>query len=104
MTPVTTGDRHGIFVGGVASALIAENDISLTATADSGLWITGIDVTHTLGARTIIERNTVTGFTTGIAASPGSGSSTSKTLRLANENYSDAANVFNSFTTRDNLP
>jgi hypothetical protein len=104
MTPATIQDRHGIFVGGVASAIIAENDITLTATADSGLWITGIDVTHTLGARTIIERNTVTGFTTGIAASPGSGSSTYKTLRLANENYSDAANVFNSFTTRDNLP
>jgi len=103
ITPATTGDRHGIFVGGVASVLISENDISLTSTADAGIWITGIDVTHTLGARTIIERNTVTGFTTGIAASPGSGSSTSNTLRLAVENYSDAANVFNSFTTRDNV-
>ncbi len=103
MTPATTGDRHGIFVGGVASALISENDISLTATPDTGLWITGIDVTHTLGARTIIERNSVTGFTTAIAASPGSGSSTKNTLRLAVENYSDAANVFNGFITRDNV-
>jgi hypothetical protein len=105
MTPATTGDRHGIFVGGVASALIAENDVTLTATGDSGLWITGIDVTHTLGARTILSRNIVTGFTTGIAASPGMGSTTPSLnpLRLATENYSDAANVFNGFTLRDNI-
>ncbi|HUB51280.1 MAG TPA: DUF6519 domain-containing protein [Terracidiphilus sp.] len=105
MTPATTGDRHGIYVGGVTSALIAENDISLTRTADAGQTITGINVTRQLGARILIERNVVTGFTTGIDAWPGPGSITpsQNPLWLAAENYSDAANDIEDFTQSNNV-
>lgn len=101
LTPATTGDRHGVYVGGVTSGLISENEISLTRTGDAGQSIAGITLTRTLGPRVIIERNVLEGFTTGIIAF---GSILKNPLRLAAENYSTSRNDIVGFIQRENRP
>ena len=70
LTPATTGDRHGIFLGGEASALIDDNHLEVTYGPNAGQGITAIKVTGTLGRRLLISRNLMLNFRQGIVVTP----------------------------------
>jgi hypothetical protein len=69
ITPEVTGDRHGIFLGCVNSALIVENHLQLTRYPNqqsANRAIDGIKVAGAFGPFVVIERNCILGFTQGV--------------------------------------
>jgi hypothetical protein len=103
MTPETTGDRHGIFLGGVTSAIVNDNNLELTRTEDAGQDIYAIKVTGALGPRVLVERNYMKGFSLGIFAQPSSASTSQGALWKAADNWSNASNSIPGFISTDNV-
>lgn len=79
VTPETTGDRHGIYLGSVLSAIINDNQLELRrasqeqehkAAALPGQVTYAIEVIGEFGPRILIERNCMVGFSKGIYTYP----------------------------------
>lgn len=101
MTPASFGGRHGIYVAGVTSALIDNNDLTLTRTADASQEINGIMVRGALGSRVLVERNYMRGFTVGIFAQPFS--HPDNVLWKAADNWSNAHNFIPGWIFENNV-
>ncbi|HYP62823.1 MAG TPA: DUF6519 domain-containing protein [Acidocella sp.] len=110
VTPETTGDRHGIYLGCVQSGLVAENHLTLTrspsATA-AGQYIDAIKIAGYFGQSLLVERNNMTGFTVGIYTAQDATSPVDHVLWIISENASDAAHQITGggmFVTANNIP
>jgi Family of unknown function (DUF6519) len=69
LTANIAGDRHGIFVGCVKSAVVVENHLQLTRYPNARSvprWIDGIKVEGSFGPFVVIERNCMLGFNDGV--------------------------------------
>jgi uncharacterized protein DUF6519 len=106
LTPQTTLDRHGIYLSNAYSAIVDDNNITLTRTEDAAEDISALEVLGDLGPRILIERNFVGGsFTYGIVAQPRAGSDTDLTLWKAADNWSTPSNnISTSFINVNNVP
>jgi hypothetical protein len=109
VTPETTGDRHGIYLGCVQSGLVAENHLQLTRTPSAkaaGQFIDAIKVAGFFGQSLIIERNNMLGFTIGVYTAQDATSKPNGVLWIAAENSSDAAHEITTgmFIAANNLP
>lgn len=104
LTPESNGDRHGIFVGSVTSAVIDDNFIELTRSRDAGQDIYAIKAVGFFGPKLLIERNTTLRFTYGIYAQPGNNPSVYSNLWKAADNASTSPNYVPSFRIADNVP
>jgi hypothetical protein len=106
LTPITSGDRHGIFVGGVNSALITGNNISLSRTESARQTITAIKVAGLLGPRVMIRDNFIASFKenydTGIYTYPAAGGPPTISIWKAEDNCTSASNFLLDFTGVDN--
>lgn len=99
-----TGDRHGIFLGCVTSAVVNDNHLELTRQPNAGQDIFGIKVAGYFGPRLLIERNCMLNFTNGIYAAPDATSLPKGVLWKASDNASTSANVTSFFKVTDNIP
>jgi Family of unknown function (DUF6519) len=109
VTPETTGDRHGIYLGCVQSGLIAENHLQLTRTPSAtaaGQFIDAVKVAGFFGQSLIIERNNMLGFTVGVYTAQDATSKPTGVLWIAAENSSDVAHQITTgmFIAANNLP
>ena len=104
LTPETNGDRHGIFVGSVTSAIIDDNHLQLTRSRDAGQDIYAIKAVGVFGPKLLIERNTMLHFTYGIYAQPATNPSPKASLWKASDNASTSSNITSSFRVMDNIP
>jgi hypothetical protein len=110
VTPETTGDRHGIYLGCVQSGLISENHIQLSRTpsaTSAGQFIDAIKVAGFFGQSLIIERNNMVGFTVGLYTAQDATNPPGQVLWIASENSSDNPNQITGggmFITANNLP
>jgi hypothetical protein len=98
LTPEITYARHGIYLGGVTSALISDNNVDMTRSDNAGRDFTAIIVQGALGPRVLIERNFVQGqrlsggiFAASIEPMP------QVALWKASDNWSPAANSYPQF-------
>jgi hypothetical protein len=103
LTPEMTGDRHGIFVGSVESALINDNHVELLRGANAGQDIYAIKVIGVLGPRVLVERNTMLRFTLGIFVEANS-QAPARDLWKAADNVSTSTNWTGPFRINDNVP
>jgi hypothetical protein len=110
LTAETTGDRHGIYLGCVASGLIAENHLELTRypnAQSAGQFIDAIKIAGFFGQSLIIERNNMLGFTNGIYTAQDATSPPDNVLWIISENASDSLHQItggNMFITEHNIP
>ena len=110
VTPETTGDRHGIFLGCVQSGLVSENHLELTRSPSStaaGQFIDAIKVAGFFGQSLIIERNNMTGFTVGVYTAQDATAKPDGVLWISAENSSDVPHQIAGngiFITENNLP
>jgi hypothetical protein len=104
LTPESTGDRHGIFVSSVTSALIDSNHLTLTRTPNAGQDIYAIKVVGVFGPRFLIERNAMLNFSCGIYAQPVNYPSQTANLWKAADNASTSTNYTATFRVTDNIP
>jgi hypothetical protein len=104
LTPEMTGDRHGIFVGSVESAVINDNHVELFRGPNAGQDIYAIKVSGVLGPRVLVERNAMLGFTLGIFVQAASGQSVQRNLWKAADNASTSTNHTGPFRVTDNVP
>ncbi len=104
ITPAATGGRHGIYLGGVISALISNNNIGVTRTRDGVHDVDAIRVIGELGPRVLIEGNSIESrFTRGIYVQPSSQVYLKAFLWKAANNYSAVQNAIpGSFIQVDN--
>jgi hypothetical protein len=104
LTPESNGDRHGIFVGSVTSAIIDDNHLQLTRSRDAGQDIYAIKAVGVFGPKLLIERNSMLHFTYGIYTQPATNPSPTANLWKASDNASTSANFTSSFRVTDNIP
>jgi hypothetical protein len=112
LTPDSIGARHGIFLGGVNSGLVAGNRLQLIP-AKSSNDIDAIKILGVFGQSLIIESNDMLGFTTGVRARatnpppPPAPNAPASVLWIAAQNSSDTAHqitVDGLFVTPNNIP
>jgi len=110
LTAEMTGDRHGIYLGSVESAVIEDNNLSLIrAMAPNhdgfvGQDIFAIKAMGFMGRRILLERNCMLGFTFGIFTNPSVYAVPAGSLWKAAENVSTSANITSVFKVTDNVP
>ena len=104
LTPEMTGDRHGIFVGCVQSAVINDNHVQLFRGPNAGQDIFGIKIVGVFGPRLLVERNAILGFTYGLYTDPSVAYLPQGDLWKAADNVSTSPNVTSSFKVTDNVP
>jgi hypothetical protein len=104
LTTEMTGDRHGIFVGSVESAVISDNHVELFRGPNVGQEIYAIKVVGVLGPRMLIERNAMLRFTMGIFAQTGFSAIPQGDLWKAADNVSTSYNSTSCFKVTDNVP
>ena len=104
LTPEMTGDRHGIFVGSVESAIIDDNHVELFRGANAGQDIYAIKVIGTLGPRVLVERNAMLRFTLGIFVQANVREAPQGYLWKAADNLSTSPNYTGPFRVTDNVP
>jgi Family of unknown function (DUF6519) len=104
LTAEMTGDRHGIFVGGVQSAVISDNHVELFRGPNAGQDIYAIRVVGVLGPRVLIERNAMLRFSLGIYAQTGFSTLPQGDLWKAADNVSTSYNWTSCFKVTDNVP
>jgi hypothetical protein len=103
MTPESNFDRHGIYVGGVQSAWISNNNLGNVRLGEQGqMPVTGIRVIGQLGPRVLIVGNFMEGFEFGIETEPSAAGPPQIYLWKAADNVSSARNLLNGFTGVDN--
>jgi hypothetical protein len=102
----STGDRHGIYLGGVTSALISDNIVTLSRVGRAGYSISAIEVFGLLGPRVLIERNYMAGFLekvdNGIYVRTPASDAPKIHLWKAADNYSSTNNILPGFIAVDN--
>jgi len=103
ITAEMTGDRHGIFVGCVNSAIIDNNQLELYRIAEAGQETYAIRVVGVFGRRVLIERNCMLDFALGICTQPDVGNLPKGDLWLAAENVSTSANYTSCFLAVNNV-
>jgi hypothetical protein len=103
LTAEMTGDRHGIFVGSVQSAVISDNHVELFRGPNVGQEIYAIKVSGVLGHRVLIERNAMLSFTMGIFAQTGFSALPQGDLWKAADNVSTSGNWTSCFKVTDNV-
>jgi hypothetical protein len=104
LTPEMTGDRHGIFLGCVTSAVVNDNHLELTRQPNAGQDIFAIKIAGFFGPRLLIERNCMLNFTNGIIAVPDATSLPRGVLWKASDNASTSPNITSFFKVTDNIP
>ena len=105
LTPEMTGDRHGIFLGCATSAIVNDNHLELTRSANAGQYIYAIKVAGYFGPRVLIERNCMLNFTGGIQTVLDATTQPSGILWKACDNASNSPNVISQyFRVTDNIP
>jgi hypothetical protein len=122
ITRGSTVARHGIFLGGVNSGLVADNRLQCfpppkragqDIAKQAGQDVDAIKVAGVFGQSLIIERNDMLGFTTGVRARatnpppPPNLRAPARVLWIAAENASETAHQFISdgiFVTANNIP
>ena len=110
LTATDTLDRHGIYLGCVDSAVIADNHLTLTRVPNEQVaWqtIDAIKVSGIFGPLMLIERNCMLGFSTGIYTQEDQTPQLPvPALWKTSDNYSDAANQINAppFIVIDTVP
>jgi hypothetical protein len=104
LTPEMTGDRHGIFVGSVESAVINDNHVELFRGPNAGQDIYAIKAVGVLGHRVLIERNAMLGFTLGIFVQANTRELPQGDLWKAADNVSTSYNYTGPFKVTDNVP
>jgi hypothetical protein len=117
LTPEANFDRHGIYVGGVESAWISNNNVTVMrnsgSSSNSGIGyfryslpVTAIRVVGLLGPRVLIKGNFMNNFRaqydTGIETIPARTDSPPVYIWRASENVSTAGNSLAGFTGVDN--
>jgi hypothetical protein len=106
LTPEMTGDRHGIFLGCVNSAVVNDNHLQLTRQPNAGQFIDAIKIAGFFGPRLLIERNCMLNFTNGIYAVPDATGVPDGVLWKASDNASSSPNSPNLttfFRVADNI-
>jgi hypothetical protein len=106
VTPQTTLDRHGIYLSGVHSAIVSDNNVSLFRTEEASEDISALEVVGALGPRILIERNFLDGFSLGIVIFPNSASVAPGTaLWKTADNWSSTKNIIpTTFVETNNVP
>jgi hypothetical protein len=104
LTPEMTGDRHGIFVGSVESAVINDNHVQLVRGPNAGQDIYAIKVIGVLGPRVLVERNAMLNFTLGIFVQASPRQAPYGDLWKAADNVSTSPNHTGPFRVTDNVP
>ena len=104
LTPEMTGDRHGIFVGSVQSAVINDNHVELVRWPNAGQDIYAIKIIGVLGYRVLVERNAMLGFTLGIFTQTNTREVPQGDLWKAADNVSTSYNYTGPFRVTDNVP
>jgi hypothetical protein len=105
ITPEVNGDRHGIYLGCVTSAVISDNHLQLSRVPSSAAQtIDAIKVAGVFGPLLLIERNCMLGFSTGLYTDPDETSLPKGSLWMAAENASDVTNqIAAMFTVANNV-
>jgi hypothetical protein len=107
ITAEVTGDRHGIYLGCVNSAVIADNHLQLTRVPTvqaAPQNIDAIKVAGVFGPLLAVERNCMLGFSTGLFTDQDAKELPKGVLWIAAENASDAANqIAAMFTVSNNV-
>jgi hypothetical protein len=111
LTPETWGDRHGIFLGCVNSAVVQDNHMDVTSTAAQAGGapaqpIQAVKVAGHFGPLVLVERNSMTGFTNGIYTDQDARSIPAGTLWKVAENVSSSPHLIHQpyFRVADNVP
>jgi hypothetical protein len=108
ITPEMTGDRHGIFLGSVNSAIVSDNHMVLyrsgEAGTEGGQATYAIKVVGAFGRRVLIERNCMLRFTLGLYLQPSVNGLPNYDLWMAAENVSTSANYISCFKVSNNVP
>jgi hypothetical protein len=108
ITPEMTGDRHGIFLGSVNSAIVGDNHVELYRSGEAGMEggqaIYAIKAVGAFGRRVLIERNCMLRFTLGLYLQPSVGALPKYDLWMAAENVSTSANYTSCFKVGNNVP
>jgi hypothetical protein len=104
LTAEMTGDRHGIFVGCVASAVVRDNHLELFRAVYAGQDIYAIKISGVLGPRVLIEGNTMLRFSLGIFAQTNTQVIPQGDLWKAADNVSTSDNYTSCFKIVDNVP
>ena len=104
LTSEMTGDRHGIFVGCVQSAVINDNHLELFRGPNAGQYIYAIKVSGMFGPRVLIEGNAMLRFTLGIYVQTNTRELPYGDLWKAADNVSTSTNYTGCFKVTDNVP
>jgi hypothetical protein len=108
ITPEMTGDRHGIFLGSVNSAIVSDNHMVLyrsgEAGTEGGQATYAIKAVGAFGRRVLIERNCMLRFTLGLYLQPSVDGLPNYDLWMAAENVSTSANYTSCFKVGNNIP
>jgi hypothetical protein len=104
LTSEMTGDRHGIFIGCVQSAVLSDNHLQLFRGPNAGQSIYGIKVSGLFGPRVLVERNAIFGFTLGIYVQTNTRQLPAGDLWKAADNASTSDNFTGCFKVTDNVP
>jgi hypothetical protein len=111
LTPETWGDRHGIFLGCVNSAVVQDNHVDVTSTASQvggtpAQPIQAVKVAGHFGPLVLVERNSMSGFTNGIYTDQDTRSIPAGTLWKVAENVSSSPHLIHQpyFRVADNVP
>jgi hypothetical protein len=104
ITPEMTGDRHGIFLGCVSSAIVSDNHLQLFRFDDAGQATYAIKAMGVFGRRVLIERNCMLHFNLGLYLQPSGDGVPKGCLWMAAENVSTSANYTSCFKVSNNLP
>jgi hypothetical protein len=105
LTPEATGDRHGIFLGCVKSAVVSDNHMDLTG-VQAGQDIYAIKIAGSFGPLVLVERNSMLSFTGGILTDQDARMVPSGSLWKVAENVSSSPHDIHTpyFRVADNLP
>jgi hypothetical protein len=108
LTPETWGDRHGIFLGCVNSAVVQDNHIDVTSSQGTpvSLPIQAVKVAGHFGPLVLVERNFMRGFTNGVYTDQDARSVPGGTLWKVAENVSNSPHLIHTpyFRVADNVP
>ena len=112
VTPETTGDRHGIFLGSVFSGTINDNELELTriTSGDQKYYLVAGQTTYAIkvagdfGPQMLLERNCMIDFDRGIVTLPRLALAGRGHLWKAADNASPSGNIISeSFIRVDNI-
>jgi hypothetical protein len=105
LTAEMTGDRHGIFVRNVKSAIINDNHIELTSHANAGQDVYAIKIAGHFGPQLLVERNCMLNFTAGIVTATYEPPARPPHLWKTSDNVSTLANRIDWWINQvDNMP